>query len=278
MNDDWSESEVKIVVEDYFAMLQLELNHEKYNKTRHRESIISLLDNRSDGAIEFKHQNISAALISMGMPFIKGYKPLFNYQKQLLEKAIAVFIINNEIFLEGQFKRFADDRELIKPDNTNFEYILDEQEIKSDLKESEPLYHPVKINYLEREQNNRDLGQQGEEFVIEYEKWRLQKAGKGSLINKIEWVSKELGDGLGYDILSRNINGSDRFIEVKTTKLSKETPIYLSKTELSFSLKQEKDFYLYRVFNFDSKPKMFIKNGEYESFCKLIPQSYKGYF
>ncbi len=278
MNNDWSEEEVKVVVEDYFSMLQSELNHAEYNKTSHRASIISLLNERSEGSIEFKHQNISAALINMGLPFIKGYKPKFNYQKQMLEKEISAFVKNNIAFLEHEFQRFADNKNLVKPIETGFEYIIDEEEIKTEVKESEPLYRPVKINYLEREQNNRHLGLQGEEFVIRYEKWRLIKADKQNLADKIEWVSKDLGDGLGYDILSRNNNGTDRFIEVKTTKLSKETPIYLSKTELNFSLKQEKHFYLYRVFNFDSKPKIFIKNGEYESFCKLIPQSYKGYF
>ena len=110
------------------------------------------------------------------------------------------------------------------------------------------------------------------------EKQRLIEAGKENFADKIEWHSKELGDGLGYDILSRNENGTDRYIEVKTTKLSKETPIYLSRNEILFAAKQPDNFFLYRVFNFDKKPKLFIKNGEYENFCKLIPQSYKGHF
>lgn len=134
------------------------------------------------------------------------------------------------------------------------------------------------VNYLEREQNNRILGQQGEELVMGYEKWRLIKSGKQRLADKIEWVSKNKGDGAGFDILSKNENGTDRYIEVKTTKLSKETPIYLTKTEISFALKNTKDFYLYRVFNWGTQPKLFIKNGTYESFCKLQSITYKGIF
>ena len=114
--------------------------------------------------------------------------------------------------------------------------------------------------------------------MIEYERWRLIRAGKESLADKIEWSARVLGDGLGYDILSRNTNGTDRFIEVKTTKLAKETPIYLTKTELSFANKRPQDFFLYRVFHFEKKPQLFIKHGTYTGYCTLVPESYKGYF
>ena len=100
MNDDWSKDEVRKIVEDYFNMLHHELNYSAYNKTEHRRSLLPILNNRSEGSVEFKHQNISAALINMGLPFIKGYKPRFNYQKQLLEKVIADFVMKNRRPLE----------------------------------------------------------------------------------------------------------------------------------------------------------------------------------
>ena len=71
MNEDWTKSEVAMIVQDYFNMLQFELEGKKYNKTFHRQGLITLLNNRSEGSIEFKHQNISAVLINMGLPFIK---------------------------------------------------------------------------------------------------------------------------------------------------------------------------------------------------------------
>jgi len=160
----------------------------------------------------------------------------------------------------------------------DFENIIADEPGTSELNESEPTYQPIKINYLEKEQNNRNLGEEGEKLVLDYERWRLIKAGKENLADKIEWISKEKGDGTGFDILSKNINGKDRFVEVKTTKLSKETPIYLTKTEVSFASSKTRDFYLYRVFNFNSSPQIFIKNGEYNSFCSLQAQTFKGYF
>jgi hypothetical protein len=275
---DWTKEEVSLIVTDYFEMLQLERNHKAYNKTEHRKALIPLLNDRSNGSVEFKHQNISAALINMGLPYIDGYKPRFRYQKQLLEKEINDYIKMHRPSLEATFENFADKEVVKAPRIISYEEALEDAPATSEFTEREPLYKPIKVNYLEKEQNNRSLGEQGENFVIEFEKHRLIKAGKDRLSDKIEWVSKEFGDGLGYDILSKNNNGTDRFIEVKTTKLAKETPIYLSKNEVGFASKMKKDFYLYRVFDFEKRPRLFIKNGTYESFCKVIPQTYKGYF
>jgi len=277
MNEDWTTKEVALIVKDYFDMLQLELDKQQYNKTAHRQVLLPLLEGRSNGSVEFKHQNISAVLANMGQPYIKGYKPRGNYQ-QILEDEVANFLKNHRLVLERKFEHFANDYVLTPYSQINFENIISEEPDASELKEHEPTYRPIKINYLEKEQNNRDLGEQGEKLVIEYEQWRLRSAGKENIADKIEWISKNQGDGTGYDILSKNTNGTDRYVEVKTTKLSKETPIYLTRNEISFAIKNAKVFYLYRVFNFASDPKLFIKEGQYEGFCKLEPITFKGYF
>jgi hypothetical protein len=277
MNEDWTKKEVELVVLDYFNMLELDLDKIQYNKTAYRQALLPLLNNRSNGSVEFKHQNISAVLANMGQPYIKGYKPRGNYQ-QILEKEIVSFLEHHRTKLESKFEHFADDLIVAPYAKINFENIISEEPETSELREDEPTYRPIKINYLEKEQNNRNLGEQGEELVIAYEQWRLRIAGKDSLADKIEWISKNKGDGTGYDILSKNTNGTDRYVEVKTTKLSKETPIYLTKNEISFANENANYFYLYRVFNFASKPQLFIKEGQYERFCKLQPITFKGHF
>jgi hypothetical protein len=276
---DWTKAEVAFIISDYFEMLQQELNKEKYNKTSHRNLIMPKLIDRSEGSVEFKHQNISAVLAKVGTPFIKGYKPRFNYQ-QLLEEEVLDFLSKNKNLLEPKFENFSNEIVTSKSfKGIDFENFLDDNaNTSSVVNEAEPTYQPIKTNFLEKEQNNRNLGEQGEGLIIEFEKWRLLKAGKDSLADKIEWVSKDLGDGTGFDILSKNNNGTDRYIEVKTTKLTKETPIYLSRNEWKFAQSKEKNFFLYRVFNFAENPQLFIKQGQYESFCKLQPQSFKGYF
>jgi hypothetical protein len=75
---DWSREEVEAIVADYLQMLTMELAGQSYSKTAHRQQLQSKLNNRSDGSIEFKHGNISAALIDLGFPYIRGYKPRTN--------------------------------------------------------------------------------------------------------------------------------------------------------------------------------------------------------
>lgn len=275
---DWTKRENELIVADYFSMLQKELSHVKYNKTAHRNALRPLLENRSDGSVEFKHQNVSACLAKMGLPYIRGYKPRSNRQG-LLEEEIARYIRGHLFTLEKQFQQFAEESAISKPyQTTDFEKAIGEEPTPLELKEPTSNYRPIKINYLEKEQNNRSLGEKGEKFIFEYERWRLIKAGKNILAGEIKWVSKDLGDGMGYDILSKNEDGSDRYVEVKTTKLSKESPFYVTRGELSFAAEHFNNFFLYRVYNFNISPQFFVKQGKYEDFCKLQPVTFKGSF
>ncbi len=275
---DWSAKEVQLIVEDYFSMLKMELADKPYNKTYHRNTIVPFLNNRSDGSVEFKHQNISAVLMEMGLPFVKGYKPRFNYQ-QLLVKAVTDYLGNNQSVLEYEFEQFAREVGVINEiDKFDFTHFLSEEPVVTPMNESPPIFKPIKINYLEREQNNMTLGEAGEKLILEYERWRLIEAGKNNLADTIEWISKEQGDGAGFDILSKNDNGTDRYIEVKTTKLSRETPVYLTANELMFASLKKNNFFLYRVFNFKTKPRFFQRTGEYGDYCILSPETYKAYF
>lgn len=273
----WTKEEVVFIVNDYFSMFRMELDSIPFNKSAHRRKLMPLLHNR-DNAIEFKHQNISAVLVTMGLPYIKGYKPLYGYQ-QLLEDEVSTYLENNKLFFEREFKRFADEKVESITKKINFEKVIDKKRPhKTKATEKVPSFLPIKTNYLSREQNNRLLGEKGEQFVFDYEKWRLIREGKETLADKVEWVSKDKGDGMGFDILSKKSNGKDMFIEVKTTKLGKETPIFFSRNEWKFAQIKGKDFFLYRVFNFTENPQIFISSGNYESFCKLESHSFKGYF
>ena len=278
MSDDWSKIEVKLIVADYFNMLSAELKNENYSKTNHRRNILPLLNNRSEGSIEFKHQNISAVLANLGQPFIKGYLPRFNYQR-ILEDTVLDFLIRN-IYIEDQFKLFSEKEISLKKETLNFENLLVDPPKASFVAEPNANYraYSINVNYLEREQNNQKLGIIGEEIVVEYEKWCLIRLGKDKLANQVEWISKEKGDGAGFDILSRYSNGKDKYIEVKSTKLSKETPFFFTRKELCFSIDHSNDFHLYRVYNIENQAKMFIKRGDFNSICHSVPMTFKGYF
>ncbi|XXK27311.1 HNH endonuclease [Arenicellales bacterium nBUS_45] len=82
---DWNQEECRLIVSDYMEMLGLELQGQKYNKAARRKNLLPKLNNRSEGSIEFKHQNISAVLKEAGLQWINGYKPASNYQSALKE-------------------------------------------------------------------------------------------------------------------------------------------------------------------------------------------------
>jgi hypothetical protein len=96
---DWSNVEVRLIVADYFEMLEKELLGKDYSKSEHRTSLKPQLSGRSDGSIEFKHANISAVLAGQGLPYIEGYKPRGNYQG-LLAQEVDAFLDSHPTFLE----------------------------------------------------------------------------------------------------------------------------------------------------------------------------------
>jgi hypothetical protein len=278
MSVSWSNIEVELIISDYFNMLIDELSSKSYSKAEHRRRILPLLKNRSEGSIEFKHQNISAILIRLGQPYIKGYLPRYNYQKALEEGVIEYLTLNKSI--EINFSQYVEKEVIFSQRKNDFQNFVVEPPAIGLIEE--PVMHypksPLKVNYLEKEQLNRNLGVYGEELVIEYEKLYLTNSGKEKLAEKIIWISKEAGDGAGFDILSKNLNGTDKYIEVKTTRLGKETPFFFTKNESDFSDKHYSNYNLYRLFSADNNPKMFIKNGALKTICNSTPILFKGFF
>ena len=179
MANHWSDSEVEAAVADYFRMLQLELTGRKYNKTEHRRALMEQLNDRSDGSVELKHQNISAVLIEMGIPYIDGYKPRFNYQRSRLPATVADYLKGNRKIQQ----LFAADSEATPavPSVQDFLSAWEEPPAPEDRKvpvtaEPRAIYNPAGVNYLEREARNQALGEAGEQFVINFERARLIRA------------------------------------------------------------------------------------------------------
>jgi len=138
-----------------------------------------------------------------------------------------------------------------------------------------------KRDYEALQKSNTATGLRGEMLVMEYEADRLKKYPK--LRNKIEHKS-EKNDGLGYDILSFEVDGRERFIEVKATKGKRTSKLgfYLTAKELQVAKEKEeegKSYWIYYVSEIDSvKPKIIpIKNPfaiENESCVEIKPLQY----
>lgn len=273
----WSREEVEAIVADYFHMLTLELAGQTYNKTMHRRRLAEKLDSRSESSIERKHQNISAILLELNCPCISGYKPLPNYQALLFD------VVADRIGSDTAFDRLAleaVERSAVAPLGQEVNDVLVESPVvapSTAADETAPYRlrdRGVFRDYLAREASNRSLGDAGETFVLDYEQRRLCALGQTRLSDRIEQVSKTKGDGLGYDILSFEPSGKERFIEVKTTAFGNMTPFYVTRPELERSRQCAEQFQLYRVFDFRNRPRMFALPGDLKARCSLDPVSY----
>ncbi|MFZ5503527.1 MAG: DUF3883 domain-containing protein [Pseudomonadota bacterium] len=272
----WSRIEVEATVADYLHMLVLEYSGQAYNKTAHRRALQSKLNGRTEGAIELKHQNISAVLHALGFHWIPGYKPRGHYQA-LLREVVEEQLANNKLVDEAAQNAAASPAAV--PLLENFRSVLVEPpKLVSAAKEPSPpsYYSSVaqKRDYLEREARNISLGKAGEEFVLNYEHFRLYELGQKKLADKVDHVSISKGDGLGYDILSFEPDGRERFIEVKTTAFAKETPFFISRGEIQFANDHKEQFHLYRLYEFRKSPKLFDLVGSVEKHCAVNPISF----
>jgi Domain of unknown function (DUF3883) len=128
------------------------------------------------------------------------------------------------------------------------------------------------LDWAERDFQNRELEKKVEEFVLDREKRRLEDAGRDDLARDVRWVSKDDGDGLGYNIGSFEEDGQERYIEVKTTNQEIATLFYVTQNELEFSRHKGEQFYLYRVYDFSAKPQISALRGALDGHLALENQ------
>ena len=224
-----------------------------------------------------KHMNISAVMSELGYPCIDGYKPAWNYQKSVLPD-----IVQEKVTAHQKLQQILSAESIVDGTEVSVDDILnalvEAPEIDRQnpylIRESTHDYKPRKVDFLKRDAANSALGLLGEKFALEFEKARLIYAGKETLADGIEHTSQKFGDGTGYDIRSYEENGTDRFIEVKTTRFSRYTPFYVTPNELRVSQERADNYNLYRVFQCRSKPQLFISPGSIEKQFRLEPSQY----
>ncbi len=277
----WSKKEAAAAVKIYFFMLQQELRGHAYNKTEYRNRLIQKLNSRNAGAVELKHHTISAVLLALSLPHIKGYKPLDNYQTLLLEvidahlqshpKIVSEMLAYAKRPLATPIQRdlFFRNIEVLPPARRNSIPAKKRRQINIISK---------KFGFVSIESANRSIILAGETLVFDFETARLGKEGKPDLARKIKWHSDRKTGATPYDIKSYGSNGETRFIKVKTTQCGIRFPFALSLGELSFSGLNRNHFYIYRVFNLTTAPRLFIINGPLQETLRLVPEVFQAKF
>jgi Domain of unknown function (DUF3883) len=272
---DWSQAEVALCVDSYFEHLALELSGIKFNKAQLYRTLAEKTG-RTPSSIEFKFQNISAVLNELGREWMKGLAPLANFQELLAEK-VSEHIDTLDMLpikmLEGPLPENA------MQDFASFFLEAPPELLKS--KQNLPEYIVKlarKFDPGERDARNRSLGAAGEEFVLNHEKRFLSLIGRNDLAESVRWVSKEEGDGAGYDILSYTDRGDKKFVEVKTTVGGNRTPFFVSRNEYDFSKHKSENYSLVRLFDFRKGVRGFEMKGEIDRYVKLKTEIFRAEF
>lgn len=132
------------------------------------------------------------------------------------------------------------------------------------------------VDWAARDEANRNLGLAGEELVITYEKEELERQGKHKLAAKIKHVALE-DPKAGYDILSFDADGNEKYIEVKTTRGSASNAFYISRNELEVSKTRGDNYWIYRVHSYAKKTdtwKVYKLQGAVSESFDLTPESF----
>jgi hypothetical protein len=245
---EWSDQENDLIVADYFDMLGAELRGEKRSKARHRRALVSLLNQRTEGSVEFKHQNISAVLLGLGQPWIVGYKPASQFQLSLVDAVMRLLESRSDWLLpqrnrpegsEGREKGWGESGVplWIGPPPT--------------VSNAPPPIDPERMAFIAR-----------------------KAAGRNDLAAKVRWTAQDDGDGLGFDIQSFEPNGRPRLIEVKTTNGWERTPFHITRTELAAAEAHRDQWHLIRIWNFAREPRAFGIRPPLGQHIELTPTSF----
>jgi hypothetical protein len=215
----------------------------------------------------------------LGYFWIPGYKPRSNYQR-LLAEAVETWVANNPDI--DRCAVVAAETPAATPEHFDFgAFETSRPLVKAKEVREEPAPYGAKpkirirCDYAAREARNSSLGRAGEELVVQYEQYRLSRLGLDRLAAKVQHISKNEGDGAGFDVLSFEADGREKFVEVKTTAFAKETPFFASSAEIRFSQQNAAQYALYRLFAFRKNPKCFSLPGAIHDHCSLDPVSYR---
>lgn len=127
------------------------------------------------------------------------------------------------------------------------------------------------IDYSDQQKRNQEIGDIGEKLVLANE---IDKARNGGLseelVSQIRRVSLE-SDDYGFDILSFDQNGKEHYIEVKTTKASSNSLMFvLTQNELDHARKYGSAYSIVMVFDVEQNPRIWDMGNPFVSEpCKV---------
>lgn len=271
----WTNDEVDATVARYFDMLVMDVRGGRFVKESVYRELSARFPSRTVGSVGRKMSNVSAVLVGLGYPHLRGLAPLANYQHSLVDAVL------QQLALRHSLDDLFVSNSVSSPIAAGPVDITRETPVPVDVV-TDVLYGadnaaPYRRNYLELEARNAALGRAGELAVVRREQEFLRKCGKSKLADRVEHVAQTQGDGLGYDVLSFDAYGREKWIEVKTTKYAAEVPFFITRRELAVSRSSPENFHLYRLYAFGSRRGvgMYSLRGNLADNCSLAPVNFE---
>jgi hypothetical protein len=119
-------------------------------------------------------------------------------------------------------------------------------------------------DYIAQAKEKQRIGLAGELFVVDMERKTLIQQGLPDLAKKVKHEALVTGNYLGFDILSYDVLGNEKYIEVKTSTGNYTSNFFLTKNELD-TINKLGNYFIYRVYDFDVKQQ---KGSLYTVDCK----------
>jgi len=273
----WTRFEIEATVARYFDMVDRERRGVPFVKADVIRELMALMPARSDASITRKMSNISSVLRDMGLPWLGGYMPLPNIQKEL-RVVVPQYLAANPRIAES----LATYETTALPPARTTPLLPSDLIVPPPGRTARPGARPTAVTLTGgplsamRDFQAKKLGDAGEEWVLDFERDALSTAGRPDLAALVRWTAREDGDGAGYDIASFRPDGSPRLIEVKTTNYGIRTPFYITRWEVEVSDRNPTDWSLYRVHGFARDPRLYILDGSISKTATLEPKVYLG--
>lgn len=266
----WSDWQNDMLVAEYFEIDRIQRSGGEVVKKERYEELGKLIG-REPRSVESKLYNVSAVLRTLQIEIARGLSPRSNIQQSLAD-AVERYLDDNQALVFGMpVAPVVDPIEVVE---------VPIPDLSSERPKIERTVERIakKYNQAERDARNRKLGALGEELVLMRERQKLLQAGKDHLATKVRHVSKEDGDGLGYDIKSFDISGEDRLIEVKTTNGPATTDFFLSRTECEVAAEKPEVWRLHRVHLFETSPRIFVLPPPLDRSVRLVAENWRASF
>lgn len=155
--------------------------------------------------------------------------------------------------------------------NQTNENILVELELNSQGVQSRRTYRRIDIDRAN--EVFRQTGRIGEELICKY----LDQLRHKSEIIDFSWMNQSRESGLPYDFKIIQNNNMERFVDVKTTRFSFDSPLVFSSQETSFISHEPILYSVYRTYNIANRePKLRICDNSKDK-MKLINEDYSTY-